>query len=176
MTTALNSHLRQYSALAQEASNAGEQLLQCAGGNATLLVQQMVRGQREVLLGLTRDVQFGPCVTFGLGGIFTEVMADIALRVAPFDTKEARRMIEETKTFRLLQAFRGMPAVDFDLLSNALVALGKIGLENPMVKEIDINPVIIVGNRPVAVDALIVLETAPEGIYNALPFGSPLKE
>lgn len=142
----------------EEVRSAGERLLRHVGGSTALLVQQMVTGQRELLLGLIRDIQFGPCVLFGLGGIFAEVLEDVALRVAPFDIYEARRMIDETKAARLLQSYRGMEAVNLDLLSRILVTLGTIGLEHPEVKEIDINPIIIAENQPVAVDALVVLE------------------
>ncbi|MBW2608821.1 MAG: acetate--CoA ligase family protein [Deltaproteobacteria bacterium] len=124
----------------------------------TVLVQEMVRGQRELVIGLTRDVQFGPCVMFGLGGIFTEVLEDIAFRVAPLERRDALDMMKEIKGRRILDAIRGMEAVDLDMLAEILINVGRIGLENEAVKEIDINPVIISGNRPVAVDALVALD------------------
>lgn len=123
-----------------------------------VLVQEMIKGKREFLAGLTRDPQFGPCVLFGLGGIFTEVLKDVSFRVAPFDHREALDMMAETKAHKLLEALRGMEAVDKDALADILVQLGNIGLELDKIKEIDINPLIIAGSRPVAVDALIVLE------------------
>jgi succinyl-CoA synthetase beta subunit len=127
------------------------------GSSKTVLVQEMVKGKREFLAGLTRDPQFGPCVLFGLGGIFTEVLKDVSFRVAPFDKKEALEMMGETKAHKLLEGIRGMEAVDKDSLAHILVQLGQIGLEQEKIKEIDINPLIISGARPVAVDALIVL-------------------
>jgi succinyl-CoA synthetase beta subunit len=128
-----------------------------SGSSKTVLVQEMVKGKREFLAGLTRDPQFGPCVLFGLGGIFTEVLKDVSFRVAPFDKKEALEMMSETKAHKLLEGIRGMEAVDKDSLAHILVQLGQIGLEQEKIKEIDINPLIISGARPVAVDALIVL-------------------
>ncbi|MEW6187516.1 MAG: acetate--CoA ligase family protein [Thermodesulfobacteriota bacterium] len=123
----------------------------------SVLVQEMIKGKREFLAGLTRDPQFGPCVLFGLGGIFTEVLKDVSFRVAPFDRREALEMMGETKAHKLLEALRGMEAVDKNALADILVQLGNIGMEQEKIKEIDINPLIIAGSRPVAVDALIVL-------------------
>ncbi len=122
-----------------------------------VLVQEMIRGSRELVVGLTRDAQFGPCVMFGLGGIFTEVLRDIAFRVAPIERAEALEMIGEIKAKKILQAFRGMPAADIDQLADIVVKVGGIGVEQAAIKEIDINPIILSGRGPVAVDALIVL-------------------
>lgn len=122
-----------------------------------VLVQEMIRGRRELVVGLTRDAQFGPCVMFGLGGIFTEVLRDIAFRVAPIERAEALEMIGEIKAKQILRAFRGMPAADIDQLADIVVKVGDIGMEQTAIKEIDINPIILSGRGPVAVDALIVL-------------------
>jgi acetyl-CoA synthetase (ADP-forming) len=122
-----------------------------------VLVQQMVKGQRELVAGLTRDPQFGPCVMFGLGGIFTEVLEDTSFRVAPLEKQDALEMILEIKAHKILGAIRGMEPVDRDMLANILVAVGRLGIENEAVKEIDINPLIISRGKPVAVDALVVL-------------------
>jgi acetyl-CoA synthetase (ADP-forming) len=129
-----------------------------APGVANVLVQEMIKGQRELVAGLTRDPQFGPCVMFGLGGIFTEVLKDVAFRVAPLNRREARQMMEDLRGREILGAVRGMPPVDREALAGILIALGKIGLENPAVREIDINPLTVQPDgRPIAVDALIVL-------------------
>jgi acetyl-CoA synthetase (ADP-forming) len=124
----------------------------------TVLVQEMVKGQRELVIGLTRDVQFGPCVMFGLGGIFTEILKDISFRVAPIEKRDALDMMQEIKARKILEAVRGMPAADLDQLADILIKVGNIGLEHENIKEIDINPVILAGSRPIAVDALVVLE------------------
>lgn len=123
-----------------------------------ILVQQMVKGEREFVAGLIRDPQFGPCVMFGLGGIFTEVLKDVTFRVAPLEKRDAIEMMNEIKAKKLLDEFRGKPAVDRDILASALINLGRIGLENEEIAEIDINPIIILKDKPVAVDALVVLK------------------
>ncbi len=128
------------------------------GADKSVLVQQMVKGQRELVVGLTRDPQFGPCVMFGLGGIFTEVLKDITFRVAPLEKRDALEMMQEIKANKILEAVRGMESVDKDMLAEILITVGQIGMENEAIKEIDINPLIINGNKPIAVDALVVLE------------------
>jgi len=123
-----------------------------------ILVQQMIKGSRELVVGMIRDAQFGPCVMFGLGGIFTEVLKDVSFRIAPLEKRDALEMAQEIKGAPILGPFRGMPAVDMELLSSMLINAGKLGLENDAVKEVDANPLIISGNKPVVVDALVVLE------------------
>lgn len=124
-----------------------------------ILVQEMIGGNRELMVGLTRDEQFGPCVMFGLGGIFTEILKDNTFRIAPVDKREAIDMIRGIKGKSVTGAFRGMPPVDTDALADVLIKIGHIGLNHPCIKAIDINPLIISGNRPVAVDALIELRS-----------------
>jgi acetate---CoA ligase (ADP-forming) subunit beta len=125
---------------------------------AGVLVQEMVKGQRELMAGLTRDPQFGPCVMFGLGGIFTEILKDVSFRLAPLEEKDALDMMEEIKGHKILDAIRGMEKVNRRTLAEILIALGAIGVENEHIKEIDVNPLIIRKGEPVAVDALILLE------------------
>ena len=127
------------------------------GAGKTVLIQQMIRGQRELVVGLIRDPQFGPCVMFGLGGIFTEILEDSVFRVAPLEKYDAMDMMQEIKAHKILDAVRGLEAVDRELLADMLIKVGQIGIENENIKEIDINPVIISRGKPVAVDALVVL-------------------
>lgn len=141
-----------------EARAAFGEIMADMGTNAGVLVQEMVKGQRELVVGLTRDPQFGPCVMFGLGGIFTEILKDISFRIAPLEKRDALDMMQEINGHKILEAVRGMEAVDLDTLSDILIKVGLIGLENDGIKEIDINPVIISRSKPVAVDALVVLE------------------
>ena len=129
------------------------------GDKGAVLIQEMIKGKRELVVGLIRDPQFGPCVMFGLGGIFTEILKDVSFRLAPLEKRDALEMMGEIKAHKILDAVRGMEPVDRDILSEMLINVGKIGTDNDSVKEIDINPVIISGNRPIAVDALIVLQT-----------------
>jgi len=128
------------------------------GSHGSILIQEMIKGKRELVIGLIRDPQFGPCVMFGLGGIFTEILKDVSFRLAPLEKRDALEMMDEIKAHKILDAVRGMEPVDRELLSEMLINVGRIGVENDAIKEIDINPVIISGSRPVAVDALIVLQ------------------
>jgi acetyl-CoA synthetase (ADP-forming) len=123
-----------------------------------VLIEKMVRGNREFVIGLSHDPQFGPCVMFGLGGIFTEALKDVTFRVAPLSMEDALEMIDEIKTKKLLGEFRGSPAVDRSALAKALVGVGDLGIKYDSISEIDINPLIICGDKPVAVDALVVLK------------------
>ena len=122
-----------------------------------ILVQEMVSGSRELVVGLTRDEQFGPCAMLGLGGIFVEVLKQVTFRIAPLEKRDALEMMDELPGKKIFEAFRGEDPVDRDALADILVAVGNIGLEHDAVKEIDINPLIIAGSKPVAVDALVVL-------------------
>jgi acetyl-CoA synthetase (ADP-forming) len=123
-----------------------------------VLIEKMVRGSREFVIGLSRDPSFGPCVMFGLGGIFTEALKDVTFRVAPLSKEDALEMIDEIKTKKLLGEFRGSPAVDREALAKALIGVGDLGMKYDAIAEIDINPLIICGDKPVAVDALVVLK------------------
>ena len=123
-----------------------------------LLVQEMVRGERELVCGLTRDDRFGPCVMFGLGGIFTELIDDAVFRVAPLTMGDAQEMMDTIRTATILQAFRGQPPADRAALARIIVAVGEIGCRHNDVREIDINPIKIrPDGMPVAVDALVAL-------------------
>ena len=135
-------------------------------GCESLLVQEMVKGDRELVCGLTRDAQFGPCVMFGLGGIFTELLGDVVFRVAPLTMSDAEAMLEEIHAAKMLKAFRGQSPVDREALARIVVTLGKIGTECGLVQEIDMNPVKIrLDGSPVAVDALVGFRRpTPDGI------------
>lgn len=143
-----------------EAHKIFDELMAAMAGeaDAAVLVQEMVSGRRELVVGLTRDPQFGACVMFGLGGIFTEILKDISFRKAPLEAYDALEMMQEIKGRKILEAVRGMPAADTDALARILIQVGAIGLELEAVAEIDLNPVILAGARPVAVDALVVLK------------------
>ena len=128
------------------------------GMGVDFLVQEMIDGGRELVMGLVRDPQFGPCVMFGLGGIFTEALGDVSFRSAPLTEEDALEMMQEIRGQKILSAFRGMPEVDFAGLSKCLIRLGQIGLDHDIIREIDINPLIVKSSQPIAVDALIVLD------------------
>jgi len=132
-------------------------------GGGAVLVQELLKGQRELVMGMTRDPQFGVSVMFGLGGIFTEIFEDVAFRLAPLDKRDARDMMEEIRGRRILENIRGMGAADLDQLADILIQVGRIGIEHDIIKEIDINPVIISEGKGIAADALIVLEPNSHG-------------
>lgn len=127
-------------------------------GDAKLLVCKMVGGRRELIAGLIRDPQFGPCVMLGVGGIFAEVVGDVAFAVAPLAKSDAEDLIDALRYPKLLDAFRGEPAVDRRKLVNVLEALGRLGAERPDIRSIDVNPLIVAGDTPVVIDALVELE------------------
>ncbi len=120
-----------------------------------ILVQKMVKGKRELVMGLINDNQFGPSIMMGIGGIFTEVFNDVTFRMAPLDKKTAFEMLDDFKASNILNGVRGLKPADKNELAEMLIALGRIGMENKSIAAIDINPVIISDGRPVAVDALI---------------------
>lgn len=125
-----------------------------------VLVMEMISGKREFVMGLSRDLQFGPYVMFGLGGIYTEALNDVSFRVAPLRQFDAEEMISEIKAQKLLEAFRGEPPVDKKALSEMLIRIGQLGIENEEIAEIDINPVILRQDKLIAVDALVVLNSS----------------
>lgn len=158
----------------QEADSAYEDLMsRMEGADKALLVQEMVRGSRELVVGMTRDPQFGPCVMFGLGGIYTEILKDVSFRVAPIEKRDALQMTQEIRGRKILESVRGLPPADMDMLCRILVKVGEIGLENEAVKEIDVNPLILSGSKPVAVDALVVLSASIPKPAAESPDGNP---
>ncbi len=143
----------------QEALRAFDEIMAgLKGYNGAVLIQEMIKGRRELVMGLTRDAQFGPCVMFGLGGIFTEILKDVSFRRAPLEKDDALAMMQEIKGHKILDAVRGMEAADKAILAAMLITIGRIGLEIEEVQEIDLNPVIISATKPVVVDALMILK------------------
>jgi len=136
-----------------------EDIRKAAGKDAIdgYLVQPMLRGRREIIVGGMRNELFGPSVMLGLGGVLVEAIADIAFRLAPLDERDAQEMINNLRAHRLFDAVRGEPAVDRDTLIKVLIAVGQILIDHPRIVQIDANPIIFEGPQPVAVDALITL-------------------
>ncbi len=112
----------------------------------------------ELILGLLRDPQFGPCVMFGLGGVMAELFDDTVFAVAPLTHREALALIGRIRGQKMLDGFRGAPPVDREEIARILVTLGEIGLDHPRIREIDINPLIVGEEGATAVDATIILE------------------
>ena len=127
-------------------------------GAVAVLVAPMLRGTRELVAGLVRDPQFGPCVMIGFGGVLTEAIADVAFVPVPLDALDAAEAIESLSTQALLGPVRGEPAVDRDALAAVLLGLGRLAEARTDVVSVDVNPLIVVDGRPVAVDALVELE------------------
>ena len=96
-----------------------------------VVIYPMMRGAQEVLMGISRDPQFGPVVAFGLGGIYTEVLRDISLRVAPVDRAEAEAMIREIRAFPILEGVRGQAPCDLDALAETLVNVSRLPFRYP---------------------------------------------
>ncbi len=142
---------------AEEALAAYRSIREAAGREVPVLVYRMVKGDREFTAGMTRHPGFGACILFGLGGIFTEALADASFRTAPLSQREAEEMFDDIKARKLLGNFRGMPAVNRESLADLLCRLSHVAVLHPEIAEIDMNPVIISGSEPVAVDALVVL-------------------
>jgi acetate---CoA ligase (ADP-forming) len=126
---------------------------------AGFTVEQQVPGQKEVLIGVQRDPNFGPIIAFGLGGIYVEVLRDVTFRLAPVRTLAARHMVESVKAFPLLRGIRGEPPGDLDALQEAIERVSQLAVDLPEVLELDINPLIVrnAGEGVVAVDARVVL-------------------
>lgn len=134
------------------------------------LVQPMIQGRREFVAGLFCDLQFGPVVMFGLGGIFTEALGDVAFLVAPVGETQAGAMIDELRSSRLLDTFRGEFPVRREEMVRTLVGLSRLGMECQDVTEADINPLIIdAEGRVTAVDALVVIGKRPEAVSSRPP-------
>jgi acetyltransferase len=121
-------------------------------------VQRMAPSGHEVIVGARRDPAFGPVVLVGLGGIWTEALGDVALRLAPIDPEEARRALADLRGHPLLRGLRGRPPADEGALADLLVAVSRVAVEVPAIRELDLNPVVAGPWGARAVDARIVLE------------------
>ena len=139
-----------YLALAERAGDALE----------AVLVEEMVAGSREFMVGMKRDAAFGPVIAFGLGGTMTEVFRDLALAITPGAEGDIPELPDLLRSKALLGAFRGQPAVDRAGLVAVMEAVARIAADHPLIAEIDINPLLIRGSDPVAADALMVLSAA----------------
>ena len=127
-------------------------------GVTGVIVAPMVAGNRELIAGLTRDPQFGMTVMLGVGGVLAEAVADVAFRLVPVSRTDAEELIDDLATQRLLGEFRGEPAVDREALVDVVCGLSAAAEANPALVSADVNPLIVVDGRPVAVDALVEVE------------------
>ncbi|MDD1720634.1 MAG: acetate--CoA ligase family protein [Euryarchaeota archaeon] len=122
-----------------------------------VIVQEMVQGE-EVIIGATCDPQFGPFVTFGLGGLYVEVLKDVSHRIAPITFAEAKEMISEIKSYPILLGARGRKALDIDALADAILRVSQISQDFTEIQEVEINPLIVQEDGCYAVDALVVIQ------------------
>ncbi len=125
-----------------------------------VLVQEMVKGHdfREVIIGSKKDLQFGPVIMFGLGGIFVEVLKDVSFRIIPIERKDAKEMISEIRGYKILKGVRGQKPISFKALEDCLLNVSKMVWKNKKINELDINPLFVNSKRLVAVDARIIME------------------
>ncbi|HHT9113012.1 MAG TPA: acetate--CoA ligase alpha subunit [Candidatus Wunengus sp. YC65] len=124
-----------------------------------VLVQQMITGGKEVILGMSRDSQFGPLLMFGLGGIYIEILKDVSFRIAPIGLNEAEEMILEIRSFPLLKGARGERPVDINTVVDNILRLSQLVTDFPEIIEMDINPLIVFpeGGGTMALDARITI-------------------
>jgi len=116
----------------------------------------------ELLLGAKRDPSFGPVLLFGLGGIYTEVIRDRSIGLPPLNRLLIKRLMQETRAYKLLQGYRGRPAADMALIEEMIVRLSQLLIDVPEIKEADLNPVVVKDGLPIAVDARISLSISPQ--------------
>jgi acyl-CoA synthetase (NDP forming) len=128
-----------------------------------LAVQRMAPPGVEVIVGMSKDVQFGPVLMFGLGGILVEVLKDVSFRIVPITRRDAAEMIREIKGYPLLEGYRGQDPADISALEELIVKVSEFVERNPEIKELDLNPIFAYRDSAVAVDARIILET-PEKV------------
>ncbi|MBN2060345.1 MAG: acetate--CoA ligase family protein [Deltaproteobacteria bacterium] len=123
-------------------------------------VQQMAKPGVEIMIGMVNDASFGPVVAFGLGGIFVELLKDVAFRIVPFDKNDAAEMMDEIKGKKLLEGFRGSEPIDKEYVQNILLKLSDFLEKTEGIKEIDMNPVFAYKDGAVVVDARIIIDEA----------------
>lgn len=121
-------------------------------------VQEMAPRSTEVIVGATKDPQFGPALMFGLGGIFVEVLKDVTFRIAPITELDAREMITEVKAYPILRGYRGQPPSDIDAIVQILLNTSRLVMDHPEIKELDLNPIMVYEKGAKAIDARIILE------------------
>lgn len=124
--------------------------------HGVLLYKQLPKGI-EIIVGMTRDAQFGPTVMFGLGGIFTEILQDVSFRICPVTRVDALEMISEIKGIKVLEGYRNQKRSDIDAIAGIVTTISDIAICYPSIKEIDLNPIIVYEKGVVVVDAKVLL-------------------
>jgi succinyl-CoA synthetase beta subunit len=123
------------------------------------LVEKMAPTGQEVIIGMKRDPSFGPLMMFGLGGIFVELFRDVSFRVAPLNRHDVLHMVKETKSYTLLNGFRGEQKYDLGAILDNLVRLGRLAADHKIIQEIEINPLLVLpeGQGALALDCRMIL-------------------
>ena len=121
-------------------------------------VQKMASPGTEVIIGMSKDPQFGPVIMFGLGGVLVEVLKDVSFRIVPLTKRDASEMIREIKGYPILEGFRGLKPASIPALEELIVKVSQFVEQNSQIKELDLNPIFAYKDGAVAVDARIVLE------------------
>ncbi len=121
-------------------------------------VQKMARPGVEVIIGMSKDAQFGPVLMFGLGGVLVEILKDVSFRIVPLTKRDAREMIREIKGYPLLEGYRGQEPVDVANLEELILKVSSFVEQTPEVKELDLNPIFAYKDGAIAVDARVILE------------------
>jgi len=121
-------------------------------------VQNMARAGTEIIIGMTKDAQFGPVLMFGLGGVWVEVLKDVSFRIVPLTRRDASEMIKEIRGYPLLQGYRGTEAANVTILEDLLLKVSEFTEKTPEIKEMDLNPIFAYKDGAIAVDARVVLE------------------
>jgi acetate---CoA ligase (ADP-forming) len=123
-----------------------------------VLISEMVRGGKEVILGVTHDRTFGHMIMFGLGGIYVEVLKDVSFRIAPLTRRDALAMVQEIRTVGLLRGARGERPADLEAIAENIVRLSVLVTDFPEIQELDINPLVVMEKGAVALDARIIFK------------------
>jgi acyl-CoA synthetase (NDP forming) len=121
-------------------------------------VQSMAPPGVEVIVGMSKDPQFGPVLMFGLGGILVEVLKDVSFRIVPVTARDAKEMIREIKGYPILEGYRGQKPASIPALEKLIVKVSQFVEKNPQIRELDLNPIFAYPDKAVAVDARIILE------------------
>jgi acyl-CoA synthetase (NDP forming) len=124
-----------------------------------VLVQKMAPQSTEVIVGSIRDPQFGPTILFGLGGVFVEILKDVAFRITPLEERDAREMIREIKGYPVLTGYRGSPPADQDAIVSVILRASSLVSENTQIEQMDLNPTIVYAHGSMVVDARILLSS-----------------
>lgn len=121
-------------------------------------VQLMAPPGVEVIVGMSKDPQFGPVLMFGLGGVFVEILKDVSFRIVPVTKRDAKEMIGEIKGYPILEGYRGQKPANIAALEKLIVKVSEFVEKNPQIKELDLNPIFAYPDKAVAIDARIILE------------------